>query len=221
MMMRSTPMRNSEMLRQGNDAVRLRPGRRGFLGAIGAGIVSVAVPMGALAFTVDEARRLIQSLVDDISDVIQSRKPLAAMISDFENIFERYADVDIIARSALGPAARAASGAQMNAYVEAFKGYIARKYGKRFREFDGGRIQVEDARPLKSFYEVITTAFLSGQKPFEVRFHASDRGGRPLFFNIIIEGVNMLATERTEIGAMLDQNGGSIDRLTEALRRAG
>lgn len=220
MMMRSTPMQPSTMPRQPN-SVFVRAGRRGVLAAIGAGVLSIGVPRMALAFTVDDARRLIQSLVDDISDVIESRKPQAAMISDFEQIFGRYADVTIIAQSALGPAARAASGAQMNAYVAAYKGYLARKYGKRFREFDGGRIRVEDARPLKSFYEVITTAFLSGQKPFEVRFHASDRGGRPLFFNIIIEGVNMLSTERTEIGAMLDQNGGSIDRLTQALRRAG
>lgn len=199
----------------------VRPGRRGVLAGFMTGVLAVGAWHPALAFTVNEARNLIQALVDDINAVIYSGKPEAAMIRDFERIFDRYADVDIIARSALGPPARSASAAQMNAYIEAFKGYIARKYGKRFREFDGGRIRVEDARPLKSFYEVITTAFLKGEKPFEVRFHASDRGGRPLFFNIIIEGVNMLATERTEIGAMLDQNGGSIDRLSEALRRAG
>lgn len=203
------------------NSLRLRPGRRAVLAAMGAGFLGLGGARTALAFDVGDARSLIQSLVDDISDVIQSGKPQAEMIRDFERIFDRYADVNIIARSALGPAARAASDAQMRAYTEAFKGYIARKYGKRFREFDGGRIQVEDARPLKSFYEVITTAFLSGQKPFEVRFHASDRSGRPLFFNIIIEGVNMLASERTEIGAMLDQNGGSVDRLTQALRQAG
>jgi phospholipid transport system substrate-binding protein len=208
------------MSRQANNR-RTRPGRRGFLAALAAGALTMGVWRPALAFTVSEARNLIQALVDDINEAIYSKQSQAAMIRDFERILERYADVDIIARSVLGPPARSASAAQMNAYIEAFKGYIARKYGKRFREFDGGRIRVEDARPLKSFYEVITTAFLSGQKPFEVRFHASDRGGRPLFFNIIIEGVNMLATERTEIGAMLDQNGGSMDRLTEALRRAG
>lgn len=219
-MTRSIPMPQPSLPARRNDLVPVT-GRRAFLAALGAGAVTVGTARAALAFTVDDARRLIQALVDDISDVIASGKPLNAMIADFERIFARYADVDIIARSALGPTARSASAAQLNAYVEAFRGYVARKYGKRFREFDGGRIQVEDARPLKSFYEVITTAFLSGQKPFEVRFHASDRGGRPLFFNIIIEGVNMLATERTEIGAMLDQNGGSIDRLTEALRRAG
>jgi phospholipid transport system substrate-binding protein len=52
-----------------------------------------------------------------------------------------------------------------------------------------------------------------------VRWHVSDKGGRPMFFNIIIEGVNMLAAERTEIGALLDANGRSIAALTSALDR--
>ncbi len=66
---------------------------------------------------------------------------------------------------------------------------------------------------MKSYYEVISTAYLQGERPFEVRWHVSDRAGRNLFFNIIIEGVNMLSSERTEIGALLDQRGGDLDRL--------
>jgi phospholipid transport system substrate-binding protein len=46
-----------------------------------------------------------------------------------------------------------------------------------------------------------------------VRFHVSDKAGKSLFFNIIIEGVNMLASERTEVGALLDKRGGDLDQL--------
>ena len=45
----------------------------------------------------------------------------------------------------------------------------------------------------------------------------SDKSGRLLFFNLIIEGVNMLASERTEIQAMLDKAGGDINKLIVAL----
>ena len=38
--------------------------------------------------------------------------------------------------------------------------------------------------------------------------------------DLIIEGVNMLSSERTEIGAMLDQNGGSIDKLVAQLNKS-
>jgi phospholipid transport system substrate-binding protein len=128
--------------------------------------------------------------------------------------------VAIIARSALGVAARSASTAQMAAFTQAFQGYISRKYGRRFREFIGGSIEVVDAKPLKSYFEVISVAYLRGEAPFDLRFHVSDKSGRDLFFNIIIEGVNMLASERTEIGAMLDRRKGDIDALIKDLATA-
>jgi phospholipid transport system substrate-binding protein len=49
----------------------------------------------------------------------------------------------------------------------------------------------------------------------------SDRSGRDLFFNMFIEGVNMLLAERAEIGAMLDRRGGNIDQMTADLAKAG
>ena len=53
----------------------------------------------------------------------------------------------------------------------------------------------------------------------QVRWHVADKSGRDLFFNIIIEGVNMLASERAELGAMLDKRGGSIPALVEDLKK--
>ena len=119
---------------------------------------------------------------------------------------------------ALTNSARSASKAQLSAYTKAFQGYISRKYGRRFREFIGGRIEVSDARAVKSYFEVISTAYLQGEAPFEVRWHVSDKSGKSLFFNIIIEGVNMLASERAEMGALLDQRGGDLDTLIADLK---
>jgi phospholipid transport system substrate-binding protein len=173
------------------------------------------------ALDVKSAKVLIGNLVSEINTIINSGTSETAMYKEFERVFIRYADVPIIARSALGIAARGASEAQMNAFTLAFQGYISRKYGSRFREFIGGNIEVEDARQIKSFYEVISTAYLRGEAPFEVRWHVSNKSGRDLFFNLIIEGINMVAAERTEIGALLDARGGNIDALTKDLRSLG
>lgn len=198
-----------------------RLSRRRALTIAAGGIALAATGLPAAALNVDEARALVGRLVGDINAVIASGKSEAAMIKDFERIFARYADVRYIAQSALGPAGRSAAKSDVAAYTTAFQGYIARKYGKRFREFIGGEIEVTGAHPLKSFFEVVSIARLKGQSPFDVRWHVFDKSGKDLFFNIIIEGVNMLATERTEIGAMLDQAKGSIPALTAALKKAG
>lgn len=195
--------------------------RRGALAAVAAGTAAVLMPRAVLALTTDQARALIGRLVEEINAVINSGASETAMFTKFEGIFSRYADVPIIAQSALGVAARQASPGQMKAFTAAFQTYISRKYGRRFREFIGGRIEVTGAQQVKSFHEVISTAYLQGEAPFEVRWQVSDKSGRDLFFNIIIEGVNMLATERTEIGAMLDARKGDLDRLISDLKDLG
>ncbi len=198
---------------------RIQLGRRGALGILAASAAALALPRAAQALTVAEARSLIDRAVADVNAVIDSGASEASMLASFEKIFVKYADVPTIARSSLGPAARGANPAELAAYSKAFQGYISRKYGRRFREFIGGRIEVVDARPLKTYFEVVSVAHLQGEAPFDLRWYVSDRSGRNLFFNIIIEGVNMLSSERAEIGAMLDANKGSIPALTAALQK--
>ena len=185
--------------------------------AAGAGFMAFALPVRAL--TVDQARALIDKAISEVNAIISSGKSENQMFVDFERLFVNYADVPTIARSALGVAAKSASPAQMTAFTRAFQGYISRKYGRRFREFIGGKIEVTDAHPIKSYFEVVSSAYLQGEAPFDLRWHVSDKSGRQLFFNIIIEGINMLASERTEIGAMLDKNGGDVDKLIALLQQ--
>lgn len=192
--------------------------RRALMAGLATATALAALPQAAAALTADAAKSLVDKTVGDINSIINSGKSESAMLKDFEKLFARYADVPAIARSVLGTAARSASKGQLSAYTKAFQGYISRKYGRRFREFIGGRIEVADAKALKSYFEVISTAYMTGESPFEVRWHVSDKSGKSLFFNIIIEGVNMLASERTEMGALLDQRGGDLDRLIADLK---
>lgn len=193
--------------------------RRGFLALIGAGLAVAARP--AWALDTGEARSLIEQSLAEVYAVINSGQPAPQMYRAFEAIFARYADVEIIARSALGPAARQAGAAEFAAYRQAFQGYIGRKYGKRFREFIGSKIEVTGAKPVKSFFAVTSVAYLKGRSPMEVEWHVSDKSGESRYFNIIIEGVNMLASERAEIGAMLARRKGDLAALTADLQQAG
>jgi phospholipid transport system substrate-binding protein len=194
--------------------------RRSLLAGAAATLGVVAVPQGAAALDLASARALIDDAIGEVNKIINSGNSEAAMLGAFEKLFARYADVPTIARSALGPAARTASKGEMSAFTKAFQGYIARKYGRRFREFIGGKIEVTDARPIKTYFEVISVAYLQGESPFDVRWHVADKSGKNLFFNIIIEGVNMLASERAELGAMLDRRGGDVAALVEDLKKA-
>ncbi len=197
------------------------PTRRSMITASLGALCAASLPRGAFALNEAGARTLVDQLVAEINRVIASGGSLRAMTTGFEGIFRRFGDVDLIARSTLGADANRASPAQMRAYTEAFRGYIARKYGKRFKEFIGGRIEVLGVRPVKSWYEVQSRVILRGQAPFDVRFLVSDRSGRNLFFDMVMEGISLRLSERTEIGSMLDRRRGNIDALIADLRQAG
>lgn len=192
--------------------------RRSFLTAVSA---AAFAPSFAAAFTSGDAETLVQRVVGDINKVIASGKSLPSMIRDFEGIFNRYGDVRIIARSALGPDSRRLSSSQERAYVSAFTGYISRKYGRRFNEFVGGKVEVNKTRKVKSFYEVQGRVLLPGSSPFDVKFLVSDKSGKDLFFDLVIEGISLRLTEKSEIGAMLDRRRGDINGLIADLKKAG
>ncbi|MGH1412092.1 MAG: MlaC/ttg2D family ABC transporter substrate-binding protein [Pelagimonas sp.] len=192
--------------------------RRSFV----AGSAAVATfPVQAFALNEAQAGSLVNGLVGAINKVIDSGKSESAMIRDFEKIFKKYADLPYVAAYAMGADGRRASSAQKKAFTNVFTGYISRKYGRRFREFIGGRLEMSKVRKVKNYYEVTTIAYLRGESPFDVSFHVSDRSGKDLFFNMFIEGVNLLLTERAEIGAMLDKRRGDIDAMIKDLKKAG
>lgn len=190
--------------------------RRSFV-ALGGASALTALPLPSFALTAGQAEGLVNTAVADINSVIASGASVNSMVNSFKGIFDRYADTSYLAAYALGNDGRSASNSQKSAFADAFGTYIANKYGRRFNEFAGGQIQVQGSRSVNSFIEVRTLAIVPGQSPFQVDFHVSDRPGRPVFFNLIVEGINMLLSERAEIGAMLDARGGNIDALIRDL----
>ena len=195
--------------------------RRKATGLIGAALATFTVaPTQAAALDTVSAKKLVDALVGEINRVIASGKSEQAMYKNFKRIFAKYGDTSYIAAYAMGNDGRRASGAQKKKFSAEFQTYISRKYGARFREFIGGRLEVKSVRPVKSWFEVTTTAFLRGEAPFTVTFLVSNRTGRDKFFNMFIEGINLLLTERTEIGAMIDRRGGNLDKMIADLRTA-
>jgi len=198
-----------------------RPTRRSVLTALGAVCLLPMLPRGAWAVTPSAASGLVQQVATEITRIINSGQSEGSMIADFERMMGRYADMPTIAQSVLGPAARSASSGQVSAFATAFRGYMARKYGRRFREFIGGTVTVAGAQDTGRYVEVVSIVDMRGEAPFEVRFRVWDRSGQPLFIDMLIEGVSLVISERAEVGALLDRNGGSIDATIQALGALG
>ena len=198
-----------------------RLSRRSLMAGAGA-LALFGLPQGARALTTDEAKGLILTVTREVEGIINSGKSEAAMIRDFEGIFRRYGDVPRIAATLLGPPWRSASNAEKRAYTEALSGYLARKYGRQFREFIGAEITLTKATDLGNKGVIVaSTVKTNSFAPFPVEWHVIEAGGRKSFFDLIIEGVRLISTERSEIRALLDRSRGSLPGLTAELQKRG
>ncbi|MGB1234235.1 MAG: MlaC/ttg2D family ABC transporter substrate-binding protein [Planktomarina sp.] len=175
----------------------------------------------AFALSTGGAQSFVQTVVGQIMGIVNSAGSKSAAARSFERILSQSADMPVIARSVLGPVARSTSNADLAAFSTALQGYLSRKYGAQFQDFKGGAITVGRARDRGRFVEVSSQAKVPGKSTVDVTFRVWDRSGTPKFIDLLVEGISLVTTERTEIGALLDQRGGSVSRLARDLRNLG
>jgi len=195
----------------------------GLLRAIILFIVLVVYNLGSVSnsYSLERlaAERLIKNISEKVNGVISSSSSQEEVITELEEIFKKYADTDIMSLTSLGPARRRASEVQLDNFKSAFQRYFLNKYARRFRELQDGEISILSSRSVRSIVEVKTRIRLIDWAPFEVVWLVSDRSGEIKIFNIIIDGINLLSSERTEIGVMLENRNGDIDLLSRDLRK--
>lgn len=192
--------------------------RRTLLATSAAAAIVTAMPLRAFALNEAQSVALIQDVSANVQRIINSGKSESRMLADFQNIFKNYGDVPRIAGTCLGVAWRTASNGQKRNYVAAFQGYISRKYGRQFRSFAGATISIIRSRDTGNRGVLVETSVdTPTSSPFVVEWHVIDAGGRPKFFDLRIEGISLITTERGEIGAMLEAVRGDVDQLTARL----
>lgn len=207
-----------------------RPTRRGAivgtLGSLSVALISglavdILSPSPAVALSSEEATDLVLKVADAFENARDISDSDSALLQRFRTVLNTYADLPIIARSSLGVEWRSATTEQRRAYTNAFSRYMTRKYSRRLRSIIDGDIRIVRSRKVRSGVLVESVFAQKGKSPMTVDWQISDKSGAAKIFNLYIEGVSLLSIERGEIGAMLDESGGDLDRLIATLDSPG
>jgi phospholipid transport system substrate-binding protein len=105
--------------------------------------------------------------------------------------------------------------AQKIRYVDAFSHYISVIYARRFDDF-GSQPEIALGRTIDAGRKgllIESPMVFSDGKKVAVEWLVSDRGGKVEIIDLVIEGISMAATQREEIGAMIDKRRGDFDVL--------
>jgi phospholipid transport system substrate-binding protein len=170
-----------------------------------------AATTGADAFISDLGGQAIATLTDhSVAEDERERRFRILLNANF--------DVPFIGQFVLGRYWPEASEAQRGAYLEVFEDSLVRAYTRRFLDYSGEEFAVGRVVPDESGALVTSTLTGSDGEPVRIDWRLRGDSGSFRIVDVIVEGVSMAQTQREEYGAVIDQNGGSIDALIEALR---
>ena len=171
-----------------------------------------------------DAEILINRLVAQILTVISSDTNGQSQERRLMAAIESQTDLSLLARMIMGRYWRRANVRQQQAFVDIFRRYLLRSFTMRLRSYTGADLgAVQDRFSIsgtqgvgKNDVVVRSKIYPPAGTPLAVDWRLRERDGRLFIIDLVVEGVSLLVTQRSEFGSVLERIG--IDGLIGELR---
>ena len=186
-------------------------------------LMLVVWPVGiAKADDAVEARNFIESLADKaiktlaIKGISRTERSVR-----FRKLLTRNFDIKTIGRWVLGRFWRHASSAQKKEYLKLFENLIVGTYADRFERYAGEKLVIVKTLSQSDKDMVVYTkiARQTSDAPLKVDWRVRRRGGNLAIVDIIVEGVSMGQTQRSEFASAIRRDGGLDGFIAELKKR--
>src|SRR5881409_1776031 len=170
--------------------------------------VYAGAPTETLKQTVDQVVKILADPA--LRDKPEQRRAKVRKIA--EDIFD-YPDT---ARRALGPHWNARTPEQRQEFVKLFSEILDRSYGSKIELYQGERVQYvgETIDGSEATVKTMIVTKAGTEVPVDYRLHRKD--GRWLVYDVIIEGMSLVANYRTQFNKIVQTEG--YERLVLRLR---
>jgi phospholipid transport system substrate-binding protein len=167
---------------------------------------------GAQSFIQNMAQRGIDFLGDEKLSQQQRKE-------EFRKLLRSSYDMRTIGRFALGTHWKTATKAQQEEYQGLFEKKIVEVYSARFSEYKGQQLEVTSARAEGDTDTIVTSYVLpsAGGEKVQVDWRVRNKGGYKVI-DVIVAGVSMAMTQRSDFSSVIQRGGGDINVLLDHLR---
>lgn len=194
------------------------PSRRTLLALAGLALLPRHAAAEAGQAEVAGATALIANLAEQALSVL--RRPdlsLEQRETVFRQLLRDGFDMNFIARFVLGKHWRELSAEQQAEYLEVFSEYVLQTYSRRLGGYAGQSFAVVGARPAGQQDVIVQTRIdQPSGPPIFADWRVRAAAGRHRIVDVMVEGVSMAVTQRSEFGAVVQRGG--VASLVEALR---
>ncbi len=140
---------------------------------------------------------------------------------EFEEIFVNNFAVKNIATFVLGKYRRRARSEEKKRFFDLFKKSIADIYTERFKNYTNESFKVHRALTSggkSTVIRVFSEISKEGAPPIDVEWKVfKDKSGKLVISDVIVEGLSMSTTQRSEYASIIDRHRGSLTALNDIL----
>jgi phospholipid transport system substrate-binding protein len=137
----------------------------------------------------------------------------------FRVLLKKNYDMKTIGRFALGRNWSLATDAQQVEYLKLFEKMVVDVYSQRFDEYKGQLFEVRSSQAVGKKDQLVNTVILPDSGPeIDVDWRVRHKNGKSQIVDVVIEGVSMSLTQRSDFSSVIQRGGGTIEPLLENLR---
>ena len=151
-------------------------------------------------------------------EVIRSATSFSVKATYFRQMLRQDFALPDMARFVLGRYWRIASHRQRREFRRLFAEDLLHFYGTRFSQYGGEGFLVTGSRADPAGLVVASRIIRPQGLPIEVDWRLSIRDGFYKVSDVVVDGVSMAVTQRSEFAAIIQRNGGQIEGLLATLR---
>ncbi len=152
-------------------------------------------------------------------ELLNKKTPAAERQARFRELFHNDFDSPGIARFVLGRYWRTASPAEQKEFLKLFEDYVVFVYTTRLSDFGGEQFKVSGSRPDQDSVIVSTDVITPGApQPLKIDWRLVNDDGTFKISDVIVEGVSMMVTQRSEFASVIQRHGGQVQDLLNLMR---
>ena len=206
-----------------------RPGGRKIAATLTRRLILILLPLAiaagpaAAATSGDsdvQATAFMNKLWNRAIEVLNNKTPIAERQARFRELFQSDFDCPGIARFVLGRYWRTASPAEQKEFLKLFQDYVVFVYTARLSDFGGEQFKIDGSRPDADSVIVSTDVITPGApQPLKVDWRLVNNDGAYKIVDVMVEGVSMAVTQRSEFASVIQRHGGQVQGLIDLMRQ--
>lgn len=138
----------------------------------------------------------------------------------FKKLLSSKFDMQTIGRFALGRYWQTATPEQRKEYMKLFQKMTVEVYSQRFSDYQGQSLEIRGSRPEGSGTDTLVNSVILQDNGPEVKvdWRIRHKNGTYKVVDVIVEGVSMAVTQRSDFSSVIQRGGGNLEVLLKHLR---